>query len=65
MSNMVKGVGAETVTVDIPFKIVRDRSNKSVITRSETKDYRIVDEGVRIKVDQPSKNSKLIFDIFR
>lgn len=41
MSNMVKGVGQETISVNIPFKIVRDR-NKSVFTRSETKDYRIV-----------------------
>ena len=39
---MVKGVGPETITVDIPFKIVRNRNEKSVLTKSETKDYRIV-----------------------
>ena len=42
MANMVKGVGPETITVDIPFKIVRNRNEKSVLTKSETKDYRIV-----------------------
>ena len=42
MSNMVKGVEPETITVDIPFKIVRDRKSKCVLTRSETKDYRVV-----------------------
>ena len=42
MANMVKGVGPETITVDIPFKIVRDRKSKCVLTRSETKDYRVV-----------------------
>ena len=35
MANMVKGVGPETITVDIPFKIVRDRKSKCVLTRSE------------------------------
>ena len=42
MANMVKGVGPETITVDIPFKIVRNRNEKSVLTKSKTKDYRIV-----------------------
>lgn len=42
MSNMVKGIGPEKVTVNIPFKIVREKNNKDVITRSETKDYRVV-----------------------
>ena len=39
---MVKGVGPETITVDIPFKIECDRNEKSVLTKSEAKDYRIV-----------------------
>jgi hypothetical protein len=30
------------ISVDIPFKIVRDRNIKSVLTRSESKDYRVV-----------------------
>ena len=42
MANMVKGVGPETITVDIPFKIVHNRNEKSVLTKSETKDYHIV-----------------------
>ena len=42
MSNMVRGVGPEIITVDIPFKIVRDRKDRNVITKSETKDYRVV-----------------------
>ena len=42
MSNMVRGVGPEIITVDIPFKIVRNRKDKNVITKSETKDYRVV-----------------------
>ena len=42
MANIVKGVGPETITVDIPFKIVRNRNEKSVLTKSKTKDYRIV-----------------------
>ena len=42
MCDMVKGDGPETVSLDIPFKIVRDRNNKSVLTKSETKDYRVV-----------------------
>ena len=42
MRDMVKGIGPEKVSVDIPFKIVRDTKDKSVLTRSETKDYRVV-----------------------
>ena len=42
MSNMVRGVGPEIITVDIPFKIVHNRKDKNVITKSETKDYRVV-----------------------
>ena len=42
MVNMVRDVGPETITVDIPFKTVRNRNEKSVLTKSETKDYRIV-----------------------
>ena len=37
MSNMVRGVGPEIITVDIPFKIVRNRKDKNVITKSETR----------------------------
>ena len=39
---MVRGVGPEIITVDIPFKIVHNRKDKNVITKSETKDYRVV-----------------------
>ena len=39
---MVRGVGPEIITVDIPFKIVRNRKDKNLITKSETKDYRVV-----------------------
>lgn len=42
MSEMVSGVGPHKITVDIPFKIVRNKTGKDVITRSEKKDYRIV-----------------------
>ena len=42
MRDMVIGEGSAKVSVDIPFKIVRDRNNKSVLTKSETKDYRVV-----------------------
>ena len=42
MCDMVKGEGPETVSIDIPFKIVRDTKDKNVLTRSETKDYRVV-----------------------
>ena len=42
MRDMVKGIGPEKVSVDIPFKIVRDTKDKSVLTRSEAKDYRVV-----------------------
>ena len=42
MCDMVKGEGPETVSIDIPFKIVRDTKVKNVLTRSETKDYRVV-----------------------
>ena len=43
MSKMVRGVGPEIITVDIPFKIARNRKDKNVLTKSETKDYRVVD----------------------
>ena len=42
MSDMVRGEGPEKVTVDLPYKITRDTKDKSVKTRSENKDYRIV-----------------------
>jgi hypothetical protein len=42
MSDMVRGEGPEKVTVNIPYKINRDTKEKSVKTRSENKDYRIV-----------------------
>ena len=42
MSDMVRGEGPEKVTVNIPYKINRDTKEKSVRTRSENKDYRIV-----------------------
>ena len=32
----------DKITVDIPYKIVRDTRDKVVKTKSETKDYRIV-----------------------
>ena len=41
MCDMVKGDGPETVSIDIPFKIVRDTIDKNVLTRSETKYYRV------------------------
>ena len=42
MCDLVKGEDPETVSTDIPFKIVRDTKDKNVLTRSETKDYRVV-----------------------
>ena len=42
LCNMVKGVGPEKISVDIPFKIIRDTKEKSVKTRRECKNYRIV-----------------------
>ena len=39
---MVRGESPEKVTVNIPYKINRDTKEKSVKTRSENKDYRIV-----------------------
>ena len=39
---MVRGEGPEKVTVNIPYKRNRDTKEKSVKTRSENKDYRIV-----------------------
>jgi sporulation protein YlmC with PRC-barrel domain len=32
----------DTITIDIPHKIVRDTKEKDIITKSEKKDYRIV-----------------------
>ena len=32
----------DVLSVNIPFKIVRDKKSKDILTRSETKKYRIV-----------------------
>ena len=42
MYNMVKGVGPDKVIVKIPHKIVRDKNEKNIISRNESKQYRVV-----------------------
>ena len=41
-SSLARGIGPARITVDIPFKIVRNTKDNSVSTKSETKDYRVV-----------------------
>lgn len=42
ISHMVQEASKETVTVTNPCKIVRDAKTRNIISRSESKDYRIV-----------------------
>ena len=42
MRDMIFGEGPAKVVVDIPFKITRDTSMKQVVTKQQSKDYRIV-----------------------
>ena len=42
MRDMIVGEGPAKVIVDIPFKITRDTSTKQVVTKQQSKDYRIV-----------------------
>lgn len=42
ISRMVREASKETVTVTNPCKIVRDAKTRDILTRSESKDYRIV-----------------------
>ena len=42
MRDMIVGDGPAKVAVDIPFKITRDTSTKQVVTKQQSKDYRIV-----------------------
>ena len=40
--DMVKGVGPETIRISDPRKIVRNGKTKEILTKSSTKDYRVV-----------------------
>ena len=42
MCDMVIGVGPSKVSVNIPYKITRDTSTKQVVTKRQSKDYRVV-----------------------
>ena len=39
---MVKGIGPEKIVVSDPHKIVRNGKTKEILTKSATKDYRVV-----------------------
>lgn len=41
ISRMVRGIGEEKITVNNPCKIVRDVKSKNIISRPESRDYRI------------------------
>jgi len=42
MSQMVRGVGDDKITVTNPCKIVRNLKTREILSKSESKDYRIV-----------------------
>jgi len=42
ISQMVRGVGEEKITVNNPCKIVRNLKTREILSKPESKDYRIV-----------------------
>lgn len=42
MKDMMIGVGKPKVSVDIPFKITRDTNRKQIVTKQQSKVYRVV-----------------------
>ena len=42
IKNMVRGIGPDVITVTDPHKICRNKETKSIVSRIQSKDYRVV-----------------------